>query len=807
MRRLLRPVVAALVVAVLFVAALGTLMTVSAAAEEIQLGAAPSNPAQAGFTMFVSTERLGNEGFQPIMLRFRAIGKSFTRQRSLRILFRPRTQYATEIDFQFACQVTVPQGVKNYGVPVQVPHFYRWESCSVQVIEDGRRLGKVASKLAIPASVKDWGQYMSIGVMVPRDAATSTDPWTRFPDLRSIATILGEGAISEKADVPRLSDKQARKFVDDVVYGWARFRVIDEDALQPSWIGYSQLDLILAPYPLLQRIEQQQPDRTAELKRWVSAGGQIWAYAAPLQAAPSQATSSQATSSQTAPNATSFDSEGVSGTARAVRIDRERPEGSRPTANNNPPVGVKPLDGSTAGADPPSWLQGTRGDVNKSFRYWAKPSSVMTLSQPNDTSAIQYQPWNYGTYYSNSYAYGSSEKTRQSVYDDLVAVKHPMVQTVTKKKLLAGLGVMPYGWGRVVLIEQQDPFPGSFQLWKSLEMDKQKWGERNGVEYATGNDSYWAWLMSTVGQPPVTMFVILNGLFVLIMGPLLYFGLRRRGRLYLLYFLAPALAFVATMGLFFYAFLSDGFDNRARIRQLTWIDGRHPVSPPGDGQPRRVPVIDQSRQTYYTVVDNQRGLRFTGDAFVLPVHHSEMMNNYNYYPANDSRPGDFLIDQVGDDRLYSGDFLPTRTQVHYLVTRPQVGVSPIEIDFGGETVSLTNHLPTPLSIVGVRDDKGKYWIARNVPPAATVALEKASSNTLSMIALGVVDPDSTQMPTPYQNRVSMNDRTGIEERLLEFSRNPQWRSFLALTEVQADQFALRECVQDECVRMIGGLLP
>ena len=327
MRRLHR-----LVLAVRVFAVLGALIAVPAAAEEIQLGAAPSNPAQAGFTMFVITERLGNEGFQPITLRFRAIGKSFTRQRQLRILFRPRTQYATEIDFQFACNATVPQGVKTYDLPVQVPHFYRWEACSVQVIEDGRRLGKVASRLSIPASVQDWGQYMSIGVMVPRDAATSNVPWARFPDLRSIATILGEGAISEQASVPRLSDKLARKFVDDLVYSWARFRVIDEDALQTSWIGYSQLDLILAPYPLLQRIEQEQPDRLADLKRWVAAGGQIWAYAAPLQAAPSPAASLQ-----TAPNATSVGADAVGGTARAVRIDRERPEGSRPTANKKHP--------------------------------------------------------------------------------------------------------------------------------------------------------------------------------------------------------------------------------------------------------------------------------------------------------------------------------------------------------------------------------------------------------------------------------------------------------------------------------------
>ncbi|QEF96091.1 hypothetical protein Mal15_01170 [Stieleria maiorica] len=749
------------------VAVCWALMMVPAAAEEIQLGAAPSNPAQAGFTMFVITERLGNEGFQPITLRFQAIGKSFTRQRRLRILFRPRTQYATELDFQFACDATVPQDVKTFDLPVLVPHFYRWESCSVQIIEDGRRLGKVASKLMIPATVKDWGQYMSIGIMIPRDAATSTAAWARFPDVRSIVTVLGEGPISTKADIKRLDDKQARKLIDDVVYGWARFRLIDEDALQGSWIGYSQLDLILAPYPLLQRIEQEQPERLAEIKRWVSAGGQIWAYAAPQPATAQPATTQSASQSPT--------------TQRAER---------------------------SSTLESASWLAGEQVDINKVFRYTANQATSLALNQPNDLSAIQYQPWNYGSYYSNSYAYGAaSETTRKSVYQDLMAAKHPMVQTVSRKKLAAGLGVMHYGWGRVVLIGQEDPFPGSFQFWRALEMDKQRWGERNGVDYATGNDSYWAWLMSTVGQPPVTMFVILNGLFVLVMGPLLYFGLRRRGRLYLLYFLAPTLAFLTTMGLAFYAFLSDGFDNRARIRQLTWIDGRHPVSESREGKTPRYPIVDQSRQTYYTVVDNQRGLRFDGDAFVLPVHHSEMMNHYNYYVADDSRPGEYLIDQIGDDRRYSGDFLPTRTQVHYLVTRPGEGECPLEITWGGDAVTLTNHLATPLSIVGVRDDKGKYWIARDVAGGASVTLDKADSNVFSAIALGVVDPDSTQMPTPYQNRVSMNDRTGIEEQLLTFSRNPPWRSFLALTVVPEEQFALRQCVQDECVRMIGGLLP
>ena len=184
--------------AVLF-AALPGMHATSASAEEIQLGVAPSNPAKAGFSMLVLTERLGNEGFQPITLRFRAIGKSFNRQRQLRIQFRPRTQYTTELDFQFTCDVTVPQGAKTYDASILVPHFYRWETCSVRLIEDGRPLGKVASNLTIQQAVKDWGQYMSIGIIVPRDAATSGKPWAVFPEnlqrdlLSALKTVLKPG--------------------------------------------------------------------------------------------------------------------------------------------------------------------------------------------------------------------------------------------------------------------------------------------------------------------------------------------------------------------------------------------------------------------------------------------------------------------------------------------------------------------------------------------------------------------------------------------------------------------------------------
>ena len=91
-------------------------------------------------------------------------------------------------------------------------------------------------------------------MIVPADAATSGEPWAAFPDVRSMVSVLGRGPIDEKVSFKRFDDKQAREYITNLRAGWARFRMIDEEALQRSWLGYSQLDLILAPYTVLDRI-------------------------------------------------------------------------------------------------------------------------------------------------------------------------------------------------------------------------------------------------------------------------------------------------------------------------------------------------------------------------------------------------------------------------------------------------------------------------------------------------------------------------------------------------------------------------
>lgn len=742
--------------------------------DEISLGSAPTNAAKAGLSVLINAPRLGNTGFQPLKLTFVSTTGTFAAQRKIRVLFRPRMNYATQLDYQFSCQVTVPQGAKRHEETVLVPNFYRWESCSVRLYEGGRQLGdRRPAMLAIGSEVQDWGQHRSVGIVIPKESPASsaafrrtkrfgsannsagqatagptskTPAWAKFPDLRSFVTVLGDGPIDSRQNISRLNDQQSLSYAQSLNHSWIRFREIGEDAMNDSWLAYSQLDIMLMPFPVLERMEQNQPGQIRAIREWVAAGGELWTYAA---------------------------------TSKSVNKS--------------------------------DWIGALPDRALQQFAYVQKPEKALSLNRDNDFSQIDFQPWNYGTTFTpaSSYGSGSGAEKRKAVYDELKTANHPMTLSQKRNELLAGVQIMPFGFGRVVAIESEDPFPGSFQLWQGLKSPVQDWDTRHGVNYARGTDSYWAWLMAAVGQPPVTMFVILNGLFVLVMGPLLYFVLRRRARLYLLYFMAPALALLTTLGLFAYAFVLDGFDNRARIRQLTWFDGHSGLSTVAAGESgaaKQYPRIDQSRQTYYTVMDNQKGLTFDSDSLILPVRFGELMPNYSYRQADHSRSGDFEIQRNEDRFLFYGDYLPVRSQVHYLVTDSSTGSMPLDFQFDGKSATVTNRLSTPIESLVACDRQGTFWIAQRIEPGAKADLESVRGNPFQEFVSETVEPSQAE-PTVYQNLFSSGDHSNIEKRFLDFSRKPKPGSFMATTEVESSQFALRDCVREQCVRLIGGLLP
>ena len=98
--------------------------------------------------------------------------------------------------------------------------------------------------------------------------------------------------------------------------------------------------------------------------------------------------------------------------------------------------------------------------------------------------------------------------------------------------------------------------------------------QRHGLSLQRENPDFWNFLIPGVGMAPVTQFCVLISVFVIAIGPVNYWVLRRRRKLHLLLLTIPASAAVVTGLLFGYALLADGLGVRVRARSVTNIDQR-----------------------------------------------------------------------------------------------------------------------------------------------------------------------------------------------------------------------------------------
>jgi hypothetical protein len=357
--------------------------------------------------------------------------------------------------------------------------------------------------------------------------------------------------------------------------------------------------------------------------------------------------------------------------------------------------------------------------------------------------------------------------------------------------------------GKVVLIQAPDPFPGSFQFWKSIvnlhEDGQVVWADRMGIDVPSGNDNYWMWLIPSVGQPPVKSFVLLNTLFVILVGPICYFFFRRRHRLYLLYFFAPCMAFLVTFSLFAYALAADGTRTKTRSRQLTWIDAAGGYA------------VGQSRQTYYAVLGSGDGIELSSDTAVYPVRNTPAHNRY-YRPRDRSGSRGRISVSPAKQRL-GGDFCPPRNQVQYLMTRPQTIDRSVEFVFSAEGSRVTNHLPYTIHQLVSCDENRGYWQAENIRPGASTALASCKATVLGDLLGPDVLPPLGSVPMLQNNRRrGGGPGTGIQVSLLE-KRLERWSSrlppktFVATAELIDDRLGVEAAVVLDSVHVVMGEIP
>jgi hypothetical protein len=443
--------------------------------------------------------------------------------------------------------------------------------------------------------------------------------------------------------------------------------------LPVRWIDYSALDIIVASRQDLQTLVEKHPAQWAAIRRWVSAGGNLWIY-------------------------------GVGQVKPQQQIAQWNLDVDRPWLHLGDVNGWIPF---ATPDDLSPWKH-----LPEPLHGWSAPDPFAQNSTPN-----QYGyggvPQPYPQPAPNTFS------VDPGLDDSTVAMRAPKDQRTL-------FVIRRFGQGLVVAIPDVDPSNNSFFRWELLfnnvGAEHWHWSLRHGVNFSGQNENYWNFLIPGVGAAPVTAFQVLITLFVLAIGPVNFYVLRRWHKLNLLLITVPASAAVVTAALLSYAILSDGFGVRARTRSFTEIDQR-------TGE-----ATCLGRITYYAGLTPSKGLSFSGDITVYPLNEQPQMHQFD--PGQARRlawvyEGD--DDRVGTQHLESG-WLQSRIQTQLLTFRARKTDARLDIAAeSGRATSTTNQLGVPISILLVRDSQGNYSFCNELDSGASTQLDPLPEENLAIL--------------------------------------------------------------------------
>lgn len=262
---------------------------------------------------------------------------------------------------------------------------------------------------------------------------------------------------------------------------------------------------------------------------------------------------------------------------------------------------------------------------------------------------------------------------------------------------------------------QENPFPGTPHEWawflKTLRSEQFQWTTRHGVSPRHGNKEFLHFLIAGISGVPVVAFLILITIFSIVIGPLNYFFLTKRKRLYLLVITIPAIALLTSVSLFGYSVVAHGFGTKSRIRSLTVVD---------QGSQK---AVDCTRVSLYAGLAPSEGLQFTAETAVYPV-----------WPDQDEETfSSGHLDWTNRQALEVG-FLKsrTRTQFYNVTQRDERG----RLQFGPPvqgSLKVDNGFETDLVQLLVRGPDDKFYYGRNIAAGSSATLKEATREDYSQI--------------------------------------------------------------------------
>jgi hypothetical protein len=526
--------------------------------------------------------------------------------------------------------------------------------------------------------------------------------------------------------------------------------------LPQRWIDYTCFDVLAIDSKLLQNLSQTNPDAFAALRRWVAAGGQLWACGL----GPKFEELADLTKLfQLRPSIVRLSEEGVGDGLTVAEDNDAATAGWRPVIfrNGNP-------EGEAL-----SFMNVDTGEIRTErdpqiiAQLQSDPSFVPTEQQFNpmisdeNTGRRRRGPRENDSsrwFVEQGLGLGTVRAIRGANFLTNF-LQGQFVSTVTPM----GTVVESMGMNGEQIAAMGPRGPRGTAEGLDLNMRSTKrWDQRHGMTPGNANFEFANLLVPGVGLAPVTEFRVLITLFVLLIGPGNYWLLKRFKRLHLLVLTVPVAALLTTLSLFAYAVISDGFGTSVRAHSLTALDQR-------TGE-----AATWARLSFYSGLAPGEGLTMPNDVAVYPIVPGWNEGNVD---ANLGIERDLVWE--GNEAKMTRGWLRSRTPTQFLTVRSRKSPRMLELATTTEgKVRATNNLGSKLEFVLVFDDKGNLFLGENLATDGRAFLQPIErrdairrwrdivTNNQPEAPAELAAPDSDFMMLQRREQMRMYRRSGIQ---------------------------------------------
>src|SRR5262245_38664396 len=301
--------------------------------------------------------------------------------------------------------------------------------------------------------------------------------------------------------------------------------------------------------------------------------------------------------------------------------------------------------------------------------------------------------------------------------------------TQKKPALTTAPGYMPgkndlrhyfVGYGMVIVSGDVDPGRIAGSQWaRSIEFWNDSHVRRMGGYWNINAVNRTFPVVEELGTPVRGLFLLML-LFAVVIGPVNYIVLARRKKRAWLWWTAPAIAVVASLAVFGYAMLAEGWQASVRAEVMTILDENA----------RRATTVGLT--ALYSPLTPSDGLRFSYDTEVTPL----LPGRGGYYAFGRSGMtggASRTIDWTEDQHL-AGGWITARVPAHFIVRKREPRRERLNVRREGSKIVVVNGLGAEIKQLWWAEPDGRVYLAENLQAGAGASLKLTDLRTRGEVA-------------------------------------------------------------------------